>query len=680
MSSINRLHKPIAMSAMILAAIAGFSGIASAQSGFDVSKIDRSEDPCANFFMFANGAWYKSTEIPADRSTWGSWAELSERNLKDLKTVLEKASTSNAAHGTLEQKVGDFYKAALDSAGIEAKGITPLGGELAKIAAISDTKGLIDEFAHLQGLGIKVPFALDVYQDAKNSTRNIVQLSQSGLGLPDRDYYVNDDADSKELRAQYQTHVANMLKLLGDSDADATKKSATIMAIETRLAHASMTQVQQRDPDSTYNITTVAKLKVDAAGFDWDRYFAQIKVTDPGDINCNQPLFNIEVAAMITAVPLADWKDYLRWHLIDQAAPYLGAAFVNEDFAFNGKILSGRKELRPRWKRAMGTTDNYLGEMVGKLFVENFFSPESKKHAEQMVLNLISALRDRLAAIDWISDTTRKRAFEKLNAIKYKIGYPDKWRDYSKLDIQSDSYVLNVLRASEFEFRRNLDKLGKPVDRGEWFITASTINAYYASSLNEIVFPAAILQPPFFDANADDALNYGGIGSVIGHELTHGFDDEGRKYDADGNLTDWWTPADAESFEKRANMIREQYDGYVAVDTLRVNGKLTSGENIADLGGLKIAYYAYQKSIEGKRPPDMDGFTPEQRFFLSFANIWRSKIRDEAAKMYLGIDPHSPDKWRVNGTISNLPEFAKAFGCTAGAGGIRSAALRVNIW
>ena len=307
-------------------------------------------------------------------------------------------------------------------------------------------------------------------------------------------------------------------------------------------------------------------------------------------------------------------------------------------------------------------------------------SPESKKHAEQMVLNLISALRDRLAAIDWISDTTRKRAFEKLNAIKYKIGYPDKWRDYSKLDIQSDSYVLNVLRASEFEFRRNLDKLGKPVDRGEWFITASTINAYYASSLNEIVFPAAILQPPFFDANADDALNYGGIGSVIGHELTHGFDDEGRKYDANGNLTDWWTPADAESFEKRANMIREQYDGYVAVDTLRVNGKLTSGENIADLGGLKIAYYAYQKSIEGKRPPDMDGFTPEQRFFLSFANIWRSKIRDEAAKMYLGIDPHSPDKWRVNGTISNLPEFAKAFGCTAGVGGIRSAALRVNIW
>ena len=653
----------------------------SAQTSVNTAHIDRSVDPCADLYMFSNGTWYKSTEIPADRATWGAWGELYERNLNDQKSVLDAAAASGGAYGSPAQKVGDFFKTAMDTAAIDALGYTPLKEELARIAAIANATDLVDAFVRLQKKTIYVPFALEVYQDAKNSTRNIIQFSQDGIGLPDRDYYLNEDDESKELRAQYVQHITNMLKLIGESDTEAAASAQKVMALETRLAKASMTQVQRRDPDSTYNMTNIDKLKSDASGFDWNRYFAQMNIKNPGDINDNQPLFTKEVAAMMSSTPLADWRAYLRWHLVKETAPYLSSAFVNEDFSFDGVILSGRKELRPRWKRVMATTDACLGEMLGKLYVEKHFSPESKKHAEQLVVNLKAALRDRLAAIDWISEPTRKKAFEKLDAIKYKIGYPDKWRDYSKLEIKTDSYVQNVLRTSEFEFQRNLDKLGKPVDRDEWYMTAATVNAYYASSLNEIVFPAGILQPPFFDINADDALNYGGIGMVIGHELTHGFDDEGRKYDADGNLKEWWTAEDAANFEKRAAAIRTQYSEYVVVDTFRVNGDLTSGENIADLGGTKIAYYAYLKSLKGKpRPPVIDGFTPEQRFFINFAQCWRGKIRDEAQKMYLATDPHSPDIFRINGTVSNLPEFIEAFGCKPDAQGVRPVSIRVNIW
>ena len=652
-----------------------------AQTGINTAHIDKSVDPCTDLYMFANGGWYKANEIPADRSVWGAWAELYEKNLVDQKSVLDAAASSGAAQGTPAQKVGDFFKAAMDSTGIEAQGIKPLADEFARIAAIKDAAGLIDEFVRLEKYSINVPFLFEVYQDAKNSDRNIIQISQAGLGLPDRDYYLNDDDESRELRKQYIQHTVKTLRLLGDSEADAAMQAEVIMALETRLAKASMTQVQQRDPDSTYNLTNLAGLKKSAAGLDWDRFLQQMNIKDPGDINLNQPLFVKEVAAMMSSVALSDWRAYLRWHLIKETSPYLGAAFVNENFDFDGRILGGRKELRPRWKRAMVMTDFCLGELLGKLYVEKYFSPESKKHVEQMVLNLMASLKDRLGKIDWVSDATRKRAFDKLAAMKYKIGYPDKWRDYSKLDIKTDSYVLNVLRATQFEFQRNLDKLGKPVDRTEWWMTASTINAYYASSMNEIVFPAGILQPPFFDPNADDAVNYGGIGSVIGHELTHGFDDEGRKYDAKGNLTEWWTPEDITNFEKRATMIEDQFDGYVAIDTLHVNGKLTAGENIADLGGLKIAYYAYLKSIEGKpAPPVIDGYSADQRFFISFAQIWRSKIRPEAAKIYLATDPHSPDEIRVNATVSNLSEFAKAFSCKPDAKGLRTGAKQVNIW
>lgn len=680
MQGLSRLIRQ-SMKVVVAAGIMMASTSVSAQNGFNTAHIDRSVDPCANFYMFANGAWYKTTEIPADRATWGAWGELYERNLSDQKSVLDAAAGAGAAYGTPAQKVGDFFRTAMDSAAIEALGIAPLGDEFALIAAIKNSADLVDEFVRLQKTSIYVPFALEVYQDAKNSTRNIVQLSQAGLGLPDRDYYLNDDDESRELREHYAQHIANIFKLLGDSETDASAGAGKILALETRLARASMTQVQRRDPDSIYNITSVAQLKSDAAGLDWDRYFAQMNIKNSGDINLNQPLFTKEVAAMMGSTPLADWRAYLRWHLIKQTAPYLSSAFVNEDFNFDGIILSGRKELRPRWKRVMYITDFCLGEMLGKLYVEKFFSPESKQHAEQLVLNLKAALHDRLAAIDWISEPTRQKAFEKLDAINYKIGYPDKWRDYSRLEIKSDSYVQNVLRSARFEFQRNLDKLGQPVDRDEWYMTASTVNAYYDASMNEIVFPAGILQPPFFDANADDALNYGGIGTVIGHELTHGFDDEGRKYDAVGNLNDWWTSEDVVNFEQRADMIRKQFSSFVALDTFHVNGDLTSGENIADLGGVKIAYYAYQKSLQGKpRPADIDGFTPEQRFFINFAECWRSKIRDEAAKLYLATDPHSPDRLRVNGTLSNLPEFAEAFGCKSDAPGIRPVSMRVKIW
>ena len=681
MPSLSRLTRQTTKIASALLVGLTIVSSASAQTGVNTTHIDRTIDPCTDLYMFSNGAWYNATEIPADRATWGAWGELYERNLNDQKSVLDAAAASGGAYGTPAQKVGDFFKTAMDSAAIEALGYSPLKDELARITAIKSATDLIDEFVRLQKMSIYVPFALEVYQDAKNSTRNIIQFSQDDIGLPDRDYYINEDEESKELRAKYVQHITNMIKLLGDSESDAAKSAQSVMALETRLAKASMTQVQRRDPDSTYNITTIDKLKSDAGGFDWNRYFAKMNIQNPGDINDNQPLFTKEVAAMMSSTPLDDWRAYLRWHLVKETAPYLSSAFVNEDFSFDGVILSGRKELRPRWKRVMAVTDYCLGEMLGKLYVEKHFSPEAKKHAEQLVINLKAALRDRLAAIDWISEPTRQKAFEKLAAIKYKIGYPDKWRDYSKLEIKTDSYVENVLNCSQFEFQRNLDKLGKPVDRDEWYMTASTVNAYYASSLNEIVFPAGILQPPFFDVNADDALNYGGIGMVIGHELTHGFDDEGRKYDADGNLKEWWTADDAANFEQRADLIRKQYSEYVALDTFHVNGDLTSGENIADLGGLKIAYYAYQKSLEGKpRPIAIDGFTPEQRFFINFAHCWRSKIRDEAQKMYLATDPHSPDKIRVNGTVSNLPEFAEAFGCKPDDPGIRPVSIRVKIW
>jgi len=471
-----------------------------------------------------------------------------------------------------------------------------------------------------------------------------------------------------------------MFELLGDKSAQATDEANTVMALETRLAKSSMTQVEQRDPNAVYHKMGLAELNALTPGYSWDRYFAGIGIADPGDINVGQLEFFKEVGSMMTTVPLNDWQAYLRWQLINATASKLSSPFVNEDFRFNGTILGGAKELRPRWKRVLQATDSDLGEALGQLYVARAFGPEAKARAQTMIANLKAALRDRLTALDWISEDTRKQALRKLDAIVVKVGYPDKWRDYSSLAVDG-SYLQNDLQASEFEFERNLKKIGKPIDHSEWGITTPTVDAYYNPNFNEIVFPAGILQPPFFDPKADDALNYGAIGSIIGHELTHGFDDQGRQFDADGNLKNWWTAEDEKNYNARAALIDKQYSDYVAIETLHINGKLTMGENIADLGGLKIAYLALQKALEGKsRPEKIDGFTPEQRFFLAFAQSWRRSTRPEMVRQLIVTDPHSPARFRVLGPISNMPEFLMAFGCEGDSSMARPEALRVKIW
>ncbi len=679
------INRSLKLAFLILGALlsSAFSTALDAESlrGVTTSHIDRKADPCIDFNQFANGAWLDANEIPPDRASWGAWGELYEANIQQLKSVIEASAASQRTPGSIEQKIADFHAAAMDTAAIEAAGIKPLAAELKAIADIKTAADLETAIARLHRLGINIPFGVWVYQDAKNSRLNIANIHQSGLGLPDREYYLSDDAETAEIRGKYQQHVRRILELAGDSPEIATNAAERILAFETRLAKASMTPVQQRDPDSTYNSMSIAELTGHSGNFNWQRYFAALGQADPGRVNVAQKVFVQEVGVMSRETSLDDWKAYLRFHLLESAAPYLSSAFVNEDFDFNARTMQGRKELRPRWKRVINQMDNSLGELLGRLYVEKYFPASSKQHVEQMVVNLKAALRDRLAAIDWITEPTRLQAFRKLDAINWKIGYPAKWRDHSTLTIKTDSYAQNVFRATEYAAQFEIDKINKPYDPNEFGMTPPTINAYYSALSNEIVFPAGILQPPFFDPGVDDAINYGAIGAVIGHELTHGFDDEGRKYDAEGNLKEWWTPEDAAKFEERAEMIRQQYSQYVAIDTFKVNGDLTSGENIADLGGLRIAYYAYKKSLEGKpAPPVIDGFTAEQRFFIGFAHIWRSKIRPEAEKMYLGTDPHSPDRFRINGTLANMPEFAEAFGCQPGKSLLRPAEQLVKIW
>ena len=651
----------------------------------DPQNMDTSVKPQDDFFMYADGGWIKRTEIPPEYSRWGGFNELIERNNDALHTIAEEAVNTDVDPRLAPevQKVGDYYASGMDEKTIEAVRTKPLEDEFKSIDAIKDRNDLLKAVAHLHTIGVDALFDFTSGQDAKDSAREIAQAVQGGLGMPDRDYYTKTDEASKKLRDQYVDHVAKMLTLLGEPAATASDHAKKILALETKLAEASRTRVQLRDPQKNYNKMAVSQLQKLTPDWKWSDYFKQINLLEPPNINVHQPEFFKTADDVFKSAPIEDWKAYLRWHLIDAAAAELSKDFVDEDFNFKERVLHGTQQIKPRWKRVIASTDDAIGEALGKLYVAFDFPPQAKARALELVNNLKEALSDRIKTLEWMDDPTKQEALKKLAAMRVKIGYPDKWLDYSMLQIDRGPYVSNTIRAGKFETTRELNKIGKPVDPTEWGMTPPTVNAYYNPNMNEIVFPAGILQPPFFYANADDAINYGGIGAVIGHEMTHGFDDQGRQFDAAGNLRDWWTPESAAKFKERSQAIVNQYNEYEPLPGLHVNGELTQGENIADLGGVKLAYAALQKALE-KNPrtqaEKIDGFTPEQRFFLSFATIWKSKQRDEDLKLRLNTDPHSPAQYRVNGPVSNLTEFQKAFNLPDGSPMIRPTDKRVNIW
>ncbi len=654
---------------------------ASAARAFDRSSLDTTCAPCSDFFRFANGGWLARTEIPAAFPTWGSFNELYVRNLDVLHDVLEAAAKDGAApRGSNRRMLGTFYGTCLDSAAADAAGVGPLRPALDRIARVSSTADLQTEVARLQRIGARVLFSFTAGPDAKRSSEVIAEAGQGGLGLPDRDYYTKTDSASERLKQAYVAHVARMLELGGAGADEAGAAAQRIMALESELASASMTRVEQRDPNAVYHKMSVAELGALSPAIAWPEYFAAVGAPAVSALNVRQPGFFKRLSDLVRERPIDDWRWYLRWHLLERTAPWLGTSFADEAFRFQ-QLLTGVKEQQPRWRRCVQATDNALGEALGQEYVARTFGPDAKRRALEMVHNLEAVMRDRLHALEWMSDATRQQALAKLAAYANKIGYPDRWRDYAGLAVEPGPFVANLLSASEFDTGQRLAEIGKPVDRSRWGMTPPTVNAYYNPRMNEIVFPAGILQPPFFNPDADDAINYGGMGAVIGHELTHGFDDAGRQYDADGNLRDWWTQADGDRFKAQAQLVVDQFGGYVAVDTLHVNGRLTLGENLADLNGLRIAYAAFERSLAGKpRPALIDGFTPEQRFFLGWARIWREKYRDAYARLMVGTNPHSPPRWRVDGPLSNMSEFAQAFACRAGDEMVRADSVRPRIW
>jgi putative endopeptidase len=646
---------------------------------FDVANLDRSCKPCDDFFQFAVGGWLKNNPIPPEYPMWGSFVTLADRNEQALHGILEAAaSNASASAGSNEQKIGDFYASCMDTKDIDAQGLKPISADLGAIEAIHDTASLIDTGARLQARGVGVLFNFGSDQDFKDSTKVIGEAVQGGLTLPDRDYYTKDDEESKKLRQQFVEHITKTLVLAGDSQEKAAAQASTILGIETSLAKASMTNVERRDPEKIYHKMSVADAQALTPHLSWDAYFAALGSPKLMEINLAQPDFFKALDGLLASVPLADWKTYYRWQLINHAAGLVSEPFVQENFAFNGRILTGAKEIRPRWKRCTTATDQQLGEALGQVYVQKYFPPEAKARALELVHNLFAALRDDLQTLPWMSPATRKAALDKLEAFTIKIGYPDKWRDYSALKIDRGPYVKNVSRATEFENARDLAKIGKPVDRGEWGMTPPTVDANDNPQLKEIVFPAGILQPPFYDPKRDDAYNYGAIGAVIGHEITHGFDDQGAQFDPHGNLKNWWTPEDLKSFQERGECVAKQFDGYEVEKGLHENGKLVEGESIADLGGVTLAYAAYQKSLHGT-PADKDanGFTPEQRFFLGYAENWAVNVRPELARLQTNTNPHPLPRFRAIGPLSNMAEFAKAFGCKKGDAMVRSQICKI---
>jgi len=650
--------------------------------GIDKANMDLTADPAKDFYQYANGGWLAHNEIPESESRWGASNELIDKSKEaQLDLLTELAARTDAPKGTNAQKVGDFYKSGMDSAQAEKDGTSPLADEFAAIDAIKNARDLLKVVARHQRFGTGSLFEFFAMGDLKNSDIYAAYAYQGGLGLPDRDYYLDSGEKFENIRKEYLGHIQNMFELMGESADVAKKTPQTIMDIETRLAKASMTRVEQRDLQKLYNKKTVAEASKITPRIDWVTHVKNLGAADLDYFIMAQPLFFKEVNAMLKDVSIADWRTYLRWHLLTASAPFLSSKFVDEDFRFYRTVLLGTPKNKPRWKRVVAQTDAALGEAFGQLYVDKYFPGDAKAKANELVNNLRAAYAKRIEKVDWMSDATKARAKEKLAAIVQKIGYPDKWRNYSALEIDRGPFVLNVMRANAFEFDRTLHRIGKEVDKSEWGMTPPTVNAGYNPLNNDITFPAGILQPPYFDPKADDASNYGAIGVVIGHELTHGFDDQGSRFDAAGNMTNWWTEEDRQKFDARTKMLADQFDQYTVLDSVHVNGKLTLGENIADLGGIAVAFDAFQMALEKHgRPGKIDGFTPEQRFFIAYAGVWRGKIRDEALLQRVKTDPHSPARLRVRGPLSDTPPFFAAFDIKPGEPMRRPDSLLVKIW
>ena len=649
---------------------------ASGALGFSVKNIDATANPCTNFFQYACGSWLKNNPIPADQARWGRFDQLEERNRDVLREILEAASKPDAGRDLTARLIGDYYAACMDEKAVEAAGLKPLEDELGQIRGLRDKAQLAAVVARLQREGADVMFQFSSGQDFKDSNQVIAQVDQGGLGLPERDYYLKQDAQSEELRRKYVEHVARMFVLAGETAAEAKAGAETVMKMETALAEGSLDIVSRRDPEKVYHKIATREMETLSPVFHWNEYLRASGAPEFASVNVAWPAYLEALNGAIERFSLADWKTYLTWHVLHAAAPLLPEAFVKENFDFYGKTLTGTTEIRPRWKRCADFTDAELGEALGKKFVEKTFGAEGKARTLKMVDALEKALGQDLEQLPWMTAETKKQALVKLRAIANKIGYPDQWRDYSSVAIRRDDPVGNTERANAFEFERQLNKIGKPVDRQEWGMTPPTVNAYYDSSMNDINFPAGILQPPFYDNAMDDGVNFGGIGMVVGHELTHGFDDEGRQFDAKGNLRDWWTPEDANEFEQRAACIEREYSKFEVAPGAMVNGKLTLGENTADNGGVRIALMALLNTIGGTEKK-IDGFTPEQRLFLAFGQVWCVNEREAALRMQVKTNPHAPGKERVNGVVQNMPEFQRAFSCQAGQPMVSANACRV---
>lgn len=634
---------------------------------FDTARMDTSTLACDNFFQYVNGTWLKNTEIPADRATYGSFEMLRDRNIDILHGILENAAKTKSPKGSDLQMIGDYYATCMDEAAIEAAGLKGLEPLFKQIDSIKDTKSLVLTIAQFHKSGVPAVFGFGAGPDLNKSTMNIANTGQGGLSLPNKEYYTKTDDKSKELRDKFIAHMTKMFEMAGDDSAKAAANAQTVMKLQNRLANASRTPVENRNPKLSDNKMSLADADKLSPNVSWETYIAERGAPAVSEMNVGNPTFLKEVNAMLGDVPVDEWKVYLRWNLLNSAAPALSKKFVDESFDFFGKTMTGAKEQQPRWRRCVAAVDGNLGEALGMQYVKTNYTPEMKKRMDQLIDNLVAALHDRILKLEWMGEETKKQATEKLAAFGRKIGYPDKLRGYEGLQVGRKSYLENVRKSGEFQIARNLKDIGQPVDRTRWGFTPPTVNASYSPQQNIITFPAGILQPPFFNFAADDAVNYGGIGGVIGHEISHGFDDQGSQFDAVGNLRMWWTQEDRKKFDERANCVVEEFNGFEVLPNLKINGRLTLGENIGDLGGLNIAYDAFQRSLKGKpRPADIDGFTAEQRFFLGWAQVWGSKYRDEAIRQQVLGNPHADPRYRVIGPLMNMPEFAQAFGCKVG--------------